>query len=166
MRVPINFVTDPGVSLRAACFYENRYEDDNAGNCVSNLLAAGFRRFELDLYWDQGRSVWSFCPVSIPAWIQNVDPLSTVTVFPGPTSASNFSQSTSPATLSNFSQSTSPVSLSAQNPPSSSPNLLARQQTTAAPTLTNPTPTSSRELSVELVGVGLVNRELSWASSA
>jgi len=148
LRVPINFVTDPGVSLRAACFYENRYEDDNAGNCVSNLLAAGFRRFELDLYWDQGRSVWSFCPVSIPAWIQNVDPLSTVTVFPGPTSASNFSQSTSPATLSNFSQSTSPATLSAQNSPSSSPNLLARQQTTAAPTLTNPTPTSSTESSL------------------
>ncbi|PVH83295.1 hypothetical protein DL98DRAFT_513197 [Cadophora sp. DSE1049] len=148
LRVPINFVTDPGVSLRAACFSGNRYEDDSAGNCVSNLLAAGFRRFELDLYWDEGRSVWSFCPVSIPSWIQNVDPLSTVTIFPGSTSASNFSQFTSPATASNFSQSTSPATLSAPASSSTSLNLNARQQTTAAPTLTNRAPTISAESSL------------------
>ncbi|KAH7391519.1 hypothetical protein BKA64DRAFT_677830 [Cadophora sp. MPI-SDFR-AT-0126] len=148
LRVPINFVTDPGVSLRAACFSGNRYEDDSAGKCVSNLLATGFRRFELDLYWDEGRSVWSFCPVSIPSSIQNVDPLSTVTLFPGSTSASNFSQSISPATVSNFSQSTSPATLSVQSSSSTSLNLVERQGNTAAPTLTNSAPTSSTESSL------------------
>ncbi|KAK0123355.1 hypothetical protein ONS96_010348 [Cadophora gregata f. sp. sojae] len=143
LRVPINFVTDPGVSLRAACFSDNKYEDDNAGICVSNLLAAGFRSFELDLYWDQGRGVWSFCPVSIPTWIQDVNPSSTVTVFPGSSSALNLSQSTSPATASNLSELTSRATLSAQSSASRSPNLLARQQATTAPTLTNPSPATS-----------------------
>ncbi|KAH9221987.1 hypothetical protein DL95DRAFT_326764 [Leptodontidium sp. 2 PMI_412] len=141
LRVPINFVTDPGVSLRVACFIEGRYEDESSGDCISNLLAVGFRRFELDLYWDAGRSVWSFCPVSIPPGLQNLTPLSTVTLFPGSTSASNFSQSTSPATASSFSSQTPQTS-------STRPNLNPRQQTTNAPTLTNPGPTSTAESSL------------------
>ncbi|TVY19215.1 Maintenance of telomere capping protein 6 [Lachnellula arida] len=71
LRVPINYVTSPGVSLQAACFPRSRYEDDNFGDCLSNLLALGFQRFELDLYWDSGRKVWSFCPVAIPESITN-----------------------------------------------------------------------------------------------
>lgn len=54
LRVPINFITVPGVSLTAACFSTLRFEDDNSGDCLSNLLAVGFRRLEIDLYWDQG----------------------------------------------------------------------------------------------------------------
>ncbi|KAH7314215.1 hypothetical protein BKA65DRAFT_516365 [Rhexocercosporidium sp. MPI-PUGE-AT-0058] len=138
LRVPINFVTDPGVSLKAACFIGDRYEDDSAGDCISNLLAVGFRRFELDLYWDTARGVWSFCPVSIPPWLQNLTPLSTTTLFPGSTSASNFSQSTSLATASSL-----PIRTS-----STGPNLIARQQSTSAPTLTNPGPTSTAESSL------------------
>ncbi|TVY40537.1 Maintenance of telomere capping protein [Lachnellula subtilissima] len=71
LRIPINYVTSPGVSLQAACFPRLRYEDDNSGDCLSNLLAVGFRRFELDLYWNSGRNVWSFCPVAIPESIPN-----------------------------------------------------------------------------------------------
>ncbi|TVY81768.1 Maintenance of telomere capping protein, partial [Lachnellula suecica] len=85
LTVPINFVTSPGVSLQAACFAHFNYEDGNSEECLSNLLAVGFRRFELDLYWDQGRNVWSFCPVSIPTSI----PASAT-----PTSTSSFSSST------------------------------------------------------------------------
>jgi hypothetical protein len=51
LRVPINFVTTPGVSLTAACFPHLRYKDDELGDCLSNLLAVAFRRFEIDLYW-------------------------------------------------------------------------------------------------------------------
>ena len=52
LRVPINFVTVPGVSFSAACFPTLDFEDHNSGDCLSNLLALGFRRFEIDLYWD------------------------------------------------------------------------------------------------------------------
>lgn len=57
----------PGVSLTAACFSKLEFEDDSSGDCLSNLLAVGFRGLEIDLYWDEGRQVWSFCPVSIPS---------------------------------------------------------------------------------------------------
>jgi len=54
-KVPINFVTVPGVSFSAACFPAMRFEDHNSGECLSNLLAVGFRRFEIDLYWGRYR---------------------------------------------------------------------------------------------------------------
>ncbi|KAF2723372.1 hypothetical protein K431DRAFT_337609 [Polychaeton citri CBS 116435] len=63
--VPINFVTLPGVSLAAACFGNRRYEDAAAAKCMSNLLATGFRRLDVDLYWDASRLVWSLCPVEL-----------------------------------------------------------------------------------------------------
>jgi hypothetical protein len=63
--IPINFVTVPGVSLTAACFPRNRYDSASATKCVSNLLAAGFRRLEVDLFWDVSRTSWSFCPVQL-----------------------------------------------------------------------------------------------------
>ncbi|KUJ10251.1 uncharacterized protein LY89DRAFT_626680 [Mollisia scopiformis] len=80
LQVPINYVTTPGVSFTAACFPTLRFEDDNSADCFSNLLASGFRRFEIDLYWDQGRKVWSFCPVEIPSSVQDAAPSSTTTL--------------------------------------------------------------------------------------
>ncbi|RFU35633.1 hypothetical protein B7463_g636, partial [Scytalidium lignicola] len=65
LQVPINFVTHPGVSFRSACFPRNQFEDDAAGDCLSNLLSGGYRRLVIDLFWDQGRQVWSFCPVQL-----------------------------------------------------------------------------------------------------
>ncbi|KAL5318157.1 hypothetical protein ACEPPN_013216 [Leptodophora sp. 'Broadleaf-Isolate-01'] len=82
-------------------------------------------------------SLWGFVDLRL----QNLTPLSTVTLFPGSTSASNFSQSTSPATASSFSSQTPQTS-------STRPNLNPRQQTTNAPTLTNPGPTSTAESSL------------------
>ncbi|KAI9645378.1 Maintenance of telomere capping protein 6 [Ciborinia camelliae] len=66
LNIPINYATAPGVSLTAACFPFLKYEDDDSADCISNLLADGFRRLEVDLYWDQMRQLWSFCPVAIP----------------------------------------------------------------------------------------------------
>lgn len=63
--VPVNFVTVPGVSLTPACFPFRRYDSASTTKCVSNLLAAGFRRIEVDLYWDVSRTTWSFCPVEL-----------------------------------------------------------------------------------------------------
>lgn len=47
--LPINYVTDPGVSLTAACFGDGVYDEMRLGKCFSNLLSVGFRRFDLDL---------------------------------------------------------------------------------------------------------------------
>jgi hypothetical protein len=74
LQIPINFLTVPGISLSAACFGHLLYEDDKSGDCLSNLLAVGIRRFELDLFWDQGRQAWSFCPVAIPTSVSNNTP--------------------------------------------------------------------------------------------
>lgn len=70
-QVPIDYVTQPGVVLASACFGHGRYKDDEAGNCLSNLLAVGYRRLMVDLYWDSGRQEWSLCPVSIPQSLLN-----------------------------------------------------------------------------------------------
>lgn len=63
--MPIDYVTTPGVGLTAACFSDNVYEDVAAQKCFSNLLAVGFRKFILDLYWDTSRQTWSLCPVEL-----------------------------------------------------------------------------------------------------
>ncbi|KFX92211.1 hypothetical protein O988_07367, partial [Pseudogymnoascus sp. VKM F-3808] len=65
LSIPINFMTIPGVSITAACFGNRVIGEGELALCYSNLLAVGFRRFELDLYWDAGRSLWSFCPVEM-----------------------------------------------------------------------------------------------------
>lgn len=67
LRVPINFHTVPAVSLTQACFSNNQYEHNAFQKCFSNLLGVGFRRFAVDTYWDPLRSIWSLCPVELPA---------------------------------------------------------------------------------------------------
>jgi len=56
-----------------------RYDNDDAALCLSNLLAVGFQRFEVDLYWDDGRQVWSFCPATIPTTSNVNEPASSPT---------------------------------------------------------------------------------------
>jgi hypothetical protein len=65
-QIPVNFVTHPGVSLTSACFSNGTYTAGIAEKCVSNLLAAQFRRLVLDLYWDENNNQFAFCPVTIP----------------------------------------------------------------------------------------------------
>ncbi|WEW57191.1 Maintenance of telomere capping protein 6 [Emydomyces testavorans] len=65
--VPINFLTQPAVSLSAACFGAKVYDEEAAKRCVSNLLSVGYRRLHVDLYWSTERRQWSICPVTIPA---------------------------------------------------------------------------------------------------
>lgn len=66
-QIPINFVTNPAVSLSSACFGAGLYDREDAAKCISNLLAVGYRRLVLDLYWSVPRRTWTFCPVVIPA---------------------------------------------------------------------------------------------------
>lgn len=48
-----------------ACFAHDRYIDSATAKCFSNLLALGFQKFEIDIYWDTSRQVWSLCPVQL-----------------------------------------------------------------------------------------------------
>ncbi|KAF7956532.1 hypothetical protein EAE96_003868 [Botrytis aclada] len=80
LNIPINYATAPGISLTAACFSFLQYEDDDAATCISNLLANGFRRLEVDLYWDEARQLWSFCPTAVP--VSSSDAASTPTPTP------------------------------------------------------------------------------------
>lgn len=59
--------------MSSACFGTSVYEDHAASLCFSNLLSTGFRRFVLDLFWDDGRRVWSFCPVQVPNSTSNAE---------------------------------------------------------------------------------------------
>ncbi|KAJ5554762.1 hypothetical protein N7535_007208 [Penicillium sp. DV-2018c] len=65
-QIPLNYVTNPAVSLSSACFGNRVYDRTAAAKCFSNLLAVGYRRLIVDLYWSVSRRTWSFCPVSIP----------------------------------------------------------------------------------------------------
>ncbi|KAH7385305.1 hypothetical protein DE146DRAFT_702427 [Phaeosphaeria sp. MPI-PUGE-AT-0046c] len=67
LRIPVNFITAPAVSLRQACFSDNQYEHNAFRKCFSNLLGVGFRRFAVDTYWDPLQSTWSLCPVEQPS---------------------------------------------------------------------------------------------------
>lgn len=66
-QIPINFVTNPAVSLSSACFGNGLYARKDAAKCIANLLAVGYRRLVVDLYWSVERRTWTFCPVEIPA---------------------------------------------------------------------------------------------------
>lgn len=55
------------MSVTTACFGNRIFAEDSATNCVSNLLATGYRRFLVDLYWSSERRQWTFCPVAIPS---------------------------------------------------------------------------------------------------
>ncbi|KAF1811404.1 hypothetical protein P152DRAFT_474579 [Eremomyces bilateralis CBS 781.70] len=71
--IPINYLTKPGISLAAACFPDNQFLPSIGANCLSNLLASGFRRFIIDLYWDPPRQKWSLCPARLPSWKVDAD---------------------------------------------------------------------------------------------
>ena len=66
-QIPVNFVPHPGAYLTPVCFSNGTYTASIAEKCVSNLLAAQFRRLIVDLYWDDQNDRFTFCPVSIPA---------------------------------------------------------------------------------------------------
>ncbi|KAL4910080.1 hypothetical protein BDW74DRAFT_144408 [Aspergillus multicolor] len=81
-QVPINFVTTSAISLRAACFGDNKFGRTAAEKCLSNLLAVGYRRFNIDLYWSTEHRQWILCPVLVPSGLQvvTVSPDATRTV--------------------------------------------------------------------------------------
>lgn len=129
LAIPINYVTQPAVSLTEACFSRGVYEDSAARRCLSNLLAVGFKRLIVDLYWDVGRALWSLCPVEIPESASSDDDATMGIV-----------SSTSDADFSSVMMSTG--------------SLQPRQATALSTSaLTSPTPSSSSTSSVLASGV-------------
>ncbi|KAI5197405.1 hypothetical protein AUEXF2481DRAFT_2764 [Aureobasidium subglaciale EXF-2481] len=105
-RIPINYVTAPGVALTPVCFSDRVYEDAAAQQCLSNLLSIGFHRLIVDLYWDQSRQTWSLCPVELSNEGNSTSPIRTGAF---PSSLSTSSSSTSPSatlTVARFSGAT------------------------------------------------------------
>ena len=84
-QIPINYVTHPGVSVTAACFGNGTYSSNAAQRCISNLLAAQYRRIIVDLYWDSSLRQYGLCPVKLPSSAQGTVGGGSAT--PGPTSA-------------------------------------------------------------------------------
>ncbi|KAI5785077.1 hypothetical protein DFH27DRAFT_576787 [Peziza echinospora] len=67
--IPINFEETTGVVVSTACFSDGVYTL-NKFTCLANLLAFGYRRLVVDLFWltadDAGDGMWHFCPSSDP----------------------------------------------------------------------------------------------------
>lgn len=66
-QVPINFVTNPTISLTAACFGDRSYNGVDGSLCLSNLLTIGYRRIIIDVFWSHQRRRWQLCPVTLPS---------------------------------------------------------------------------------------------------
>ncbi|CAD0083900.1 unnamed protein product [Aureobasidium vineae] len=86
--------TTQRVELTPVCFSDRLYEDAAAQQCLSNLLALGFHRIIVDLYWDQSRQTWSLCPVELSTQGNSTSPINTGGY---PSSLSTSSSSTSPS---------------------------------------------------------------------
>ena len=130
LKVPINFVTVPGVSLKSACFSGDLYEDDYAGDCLSNLFAEGFRRIEIDLYWDDARELWSLCPVAVPFSVPN-STFTTTTTANAPGTSSKTSKTTLTSVMP-VSSTDSSSSLSARQLSDSSSSSISTASTSAS----------------------------------
>ncbi|KAL5340777.1 lectin C-type domain protein [Aspergillus crustosus] len=89
-QIPINFVTTTAISLRAACFGDNKFDRTAAEKCLSNLIAVGYRRFDIDVYWSPSLWRWLLCPVSIPQDVQVV----TTSLGPTPTATADLPEGT------------------------------------------------------------------------
>ncbi|KIX05747.1 uncharacterized protein Z518_03719 [Rhinocladiella mackenziei CBS 650.93] len=135
-RVPINFVTVPGVHLTKACFSDGVYDDIPTQTCLSDLVASQFRRVIIDLYWDNINRQFNLCPVELPPLAGNstsgysvdVSALSSIT-----------------ATSAAKSMTIIPVTSVAANSPSADAASLGKRQSSANDsTSTVASPTTSR----------------------
>lgn len=149
--------------MASACFGNSVYEDNAAGLCFSNLLATGFRRFVLDLFWDDGRRVWSFCPAQVPNSTSNAEASASSTQVFTTTSSVSISN----GQISARGLTTQVVDLGAStdsrnNGPTKSLDL--RQATSSTPSVSRSASTSSS--SAVLSSTGSTSAALSGSSSA
>ena len=62
--IPISHILLPGINLTASWFWTKNYTIDNI-TAISDLFDTGYRRFELDLYWDNRTLSFQVCPEPI-----------------------------------------------------------------------------------------------------
>ena len=78
--IPISHILLPGVNLTASWFWDRNYSLDNVSS-IPTLFYYGYRRFELDLWWDNDTSSFQLCPEQIvPSISDNSTSLVTTTV--------------------------------------------------------------------------------------
>jgi hypothetical protein len=81
------------------CFSDHGYEDAAAQSCLSDLLAIGFHRFIIDLYWDQSRQTWSLCPVELSSEGNSTSPIRNGTYPTTLSTASSSATANNPSNL-------------------------------------------------------------------
>ena len=85
----------PAVNMTSSWFYTKKYTVENI-SAISDLFGMGYRRFNLDLYWDNTTSTFQLCPVQITF---NTSANSTNTVTTTFTSAATISDTTGTNTV-------------------------------------------------------------------
>jgi hypothetical protein len=64
--VPISHILVPGINLTSSWFWTRNYTVGNV-TAISDLYDMGYRRFELDLWWNNATASFQLCPVQIIA---------------------------------------------------------------------------------------------------
>ena len=122
-------MTHPGVSVTAACFGNGTYSAVSASTCISNLLAAQYRRLILDLYWDTKSRAFGLCPAELPSSAQTT---TTVSPSASPVTSAQLSNVSLTRSSTNVArdrrQGTPPVSIASgkANPNTTSPSTSAQ----------------------------------------
>jgi hypothetical protein len=62
--IPISHILLPAINLTSSWFWTRQYAVDNI-TAISSMFDMGYRRFELDLFWDNTTSSFQLCPEQI-----------------------------------------------------------------------------------------------------
>lgn len=111
--------------------------------CFSNLLGVGIPRYEVDVYWDALRSVWSLCPVQLPQDDDDVQDNAPVVSGPTISVSTGTFDARVPETTATMPQAvrarqeTSVSSVSASLPPASIPSAITIEGSSSIPSPTS-----------------------------
>jgi hypothetical protein len=62
--VPISHILLPGINLTSSWFWTKQYTVENI-SAITDLFSMGYRRFELDLWWNNATASFQLCPEQI-----------------------------------------------------------------------------------------------------
>jgi len=103
----------PAINMTSSWFYTREYTVENI-SAISDLFNMGYRRFNLDLYWDNTTSTFQLCPVQITF---NTSTNSTDTVTTTFTSTATTIDPTTTSTVETVFTQTITTSLTTPTPP-------------------------------------------------
>jgi hypothetical protein len=146
--------------VTTVCFGDGVYDPGAFETCFSNLIAVGFRRTVIDLYWDVEERSFILCPVHVPSF-SNDTSNEAANAIPRVTPRSELYVGELERRQDETSNPTSSSTAFAEgNPSSSSPTLSSSNSTTNTSTTTSATfsvPTSDGEDGSTLFALGDVN---------